>query len=383
LALLLLGIAGEILLRVGPGGGSEGSASVRQSRLSRTIYAPDPELGALLVPWLRDTVVTPDFTYTLQTDHAGFANPEPWPNHVDVAVLGDSLLIGTGVGLDGEFTTLLAHRLGGPTVLNFGLSGAGTEHDYRVHRRYVAPLRPDLVIAILWVVWDIDNSLKFDHWRIEKTDKDYTEYRMTYGATHPSGGQAEGGGLNRIWSFLKGQLSKSHLVRAGYAGVRSLLGADQTVEQVTFPNGEILYLSTREQKRLAKGLTRPGTPNLREIFFRPLERLRTEVEAYGGRFVTVLVPSKEELYAAEAYPTVLRTVQEVKSDLASRGLPVLDLYPAFRERGRVSPVFYRADMHLNELGNQIVADEIGKWIVDEKIFASPFTAVNGARRSAE
>src|SRR6185369_11708783 len=95
-ALLVLGLASEVLVRLVTG-------------LDKLIYAPDPELGATLAPSRRDRVQTLDFTYTLQTDHAGFPNPEPWPGQVDVAVLGDSLLDGPGVGMEGQFTTLLQH----------------------------------------------------------------------------------------------------------------------------------------------------------------------------------------------------------------------------------------------------------------------------------
>lgn len=386
--LLLLGIAGEILLRVYPRSaqaarGHGDSAIMQQIRmqsgLNKMVYAPDSELGALLAPSRRDALATLDFSYVLQTDHAGFPNPEPWPSRVDVAVLGNSLLVGAGVGIDGQFTTLLENRLGGRTVLNFGLPGGGTEHEHRVYRSYVEPLQPKLVIAMLWLTWDIDNTLQFEHWRTEKSDTNFTQYRMTYGDTHRSGTQAEPTGL---WQFAKRQIRKSHLIRAAYGGVQSLLETDRILERVTFPNGDTIFLSAREEIRLARGTDRLDTPNLREIFFRPLERLRTEVEEDGDRFVIVLVPSKEEIYGAEAFPAVLRTMQEVKSELESRQLPVLDLYPVFRELGRERPPFYRADMHLNEFGNRIVAEAIEQWIVDEKIFTGPSAAADPGGRGA-
>ncbi len=53
-----------------------------------------------------------------------------------------------------------------------------------------------------------------------------------------------------------------------------------------------------------------------------------------------------------------------------RRLPVLDLYPVFRQYGRERPPFYRADTHLNALGHRIVAEAIAKWIADEHIFTA-------------
>ena len=377
-ALLLLGIVGEVLLRVVPGfapaapDSSEIAEQIKaQAMLGKMVYAPHPELGALIAPSLEQAIETFDFTYTLRTDHAGFPNAEPWPDQVDVAVLGDSLIVGPGVGMEGQFTTLLQQRLNGRTVLNFGLPGAGTEHAYLTYRTYVEPLQPELVIAVVGVAWDIDNTLHFDRWRAELPDTDFTEYRFSFGETHQT-----------RWDLMKRSIARSRLLRAGYGSIKALLNGTPLLEQITFANGDTTFLSARAQQRLAQGLDRPGSPNLREAFFGPLDQLRTAVEAAGGRFVVALLPSKEELYGAEAYPAVLRPVEDVKAELEARQVPILDLYPAFRELGREKPPFYRIDIHLNELGNQIVADAIAGWIEAEKIFvtpsAAPGIAVSGA-----
>jgi SGNH hydrolase-like domain, acetyltransferase AlgX len=378
-ALLVLGIAGEVLLRLDPGAGGSQNLIRMQTEESLEYYTPDPELGALLEPSRRDVIETLDYTYTFQTDHAGFPNPEPWPSRVDVAVLGNSLLDGRGVGMGGQFTTLLEQRLGDRTVENFALPGAGSGHEYRIYRRYALPLEPKLVVVVLWPVWDIDNSLEFDHWlRENRPDPDYTHYRFEFSETHPSGPPVIPSMMARVAGFVRDQLAKSYLLRASYRRVRALFGRQNMRELVSFPNGDEIFLSTRDQKRLAEGIDRPGTPDIREIFFKPLEQLRTEVEAHGARFLVVLVPSKEEIYGAEAFPDILRLIGEVRSGLESRQLPVLDLYPVFRDLGQEQPPFYRADMHLNPFGNQIVADAIAKWIEDERIFTAPAPSASAA-----
>ena len=371
-ALLVLGVAGEVLLRLEPGVGGSQATIATQTDLDKLIYAPDPELGATLAPSRRDRVQTLDFTYTLQTDHAGFPNPEPWPSRVDVAVLGDSLLDGPGVGMEGQFTTLLQQRLGDRTVWNFALPGGGTGHDYLIYRRYAEPLQPKLVVAVLWVFWDIDNSLEFDGWlRENRPDPDYTQYRYRFNVTHRGGPPVAPSTLERIGRFVNEQLSRSYLLRSSYRGVKSLLGRQNVPELASFPNGDKIFLAARDQLRLTQGMDRPGMPDVREIFFHPLEQLRTAVESQGRRFVVVLLPSKEEIYGAEAFPAILRPIDEVRSGLEARQFPILDLYPVFRERGREQATFFRADMHLNQFGNQIVADAIAKWIQDERIFPAP------------
>jgi hypothetical protein len=371
-ALLGLGVAAEILLRVATGTGpaERGASAIMeqieaQSALAGMAYAPDAELGALPAPSLSATIETLDFVYTVETDHAGFPNPEPWPSRVDVVALGNSLLVGPGVGRDGQFTTLLQHRLGGRTVLNLGLPGAGTEHQYLAYRRYALALRPELVIGVVGVAWDIDNALHFERWRAERPETDFTQYRKTYGVAHPT-----------RWALVKAQLARSQLVFAGYQGVKSWFDGIPILEQMTFANGDVIFLSAREQRDLGRGLDRPGAPDLRQIFFGPLERLATEVKSRDGRFVVALLPSKEELYGAEAFPAVLRAGQEVRAELEARRLPVLDLYPAFRALGPDKSPFYRADIHLNAFGNEIVADAIAGWIAEQGVFTEPAGVVS-------
>ena len=373
-ALLVVGAAGEIMLRLAPDVGGTQSILGAQLGTEQWHYIPDPELGALVAPFGHDTVRTPAYTYLQETDHAGFTNPEPWPSRVDIAVLGNSLLEGPGVGQEGQFTTVLEHDLGDRSVLNLGLPGGGTAQELRVYQRFAKALHPKVVIAALWVIWDIDNSEEFAAWlRENRPDPDFTHYRYTFGSTHQSHDEASSSEDGRILNWLRGKLSESYLLRAVYGGLRSLLDRQTIPEQFTFPNGEDVLLSVKDQLRLTKGFDRPGTPDILETFFHPLEQLKSEVEADGGRFLIVLVPSKEEIYAAKKFPAVLTSIREVRAGLAAKGLPVLDLYPVFREHGREHSPFYRTDMHLNELGNKLLAESVAQWIDDQHLFPPPTT----------
>ena len=348
-----------------------------QTQLAEVTFAADAELGGRLAPSRRDRIETVDFSYTLVSDSTGFPNREPWPRQPDVALLGNSLILGVGVGMEGQLASLLEQRLEGRTVLNLAVPGGGTQHELLVYRRFVEPLRPRLVIATLWVVWDIDNSNQFEHWvREGKPNPDYKDYRYTFNETHASRGGAGGAGrgaepstLGRSVRFARRQLGRSALLRSARDAAAAVV-APGTAVLVRFPSGQDLLLSTRESERLTRGITRQGAPHIEETFFAPLEQLRAEVEASGSRFVIALVPSKEELYGAETTPEILRSIDEIRAGLQARDLAVLDLYPVFVERGTRSPPFYHADMHLNPLGNEIVADAMAEWIAAEGVFAA-------------
>ncbi len=335
-------------------------------------YVPDSQLGALLAPDQRDTIRSLDYAYVFRSDHAGFPNREPWPERADVVVLGNSLLDGPGLGLDGQFTTLLERRLGGRSVMNFGLPGGGTEHERLIYERYAAPLHPRLVVAMLWPTWDIENSRQFARWRAEgKPDPDYTHYRFSFGVRHDEAGRGEPSPVDHLKALFKRELRRSHLATAAYHTLKALRRRSVIHERATFANGDTLLLSVRDQQRLALGMERPDTPDLREIFFRPLEELRAEVEASGGTFLVVLMPSKEELYGSRSNPVILKPIQEVRAGLESRGIPTLDLYPILGRQWPEGPApFYHADMHPNALGNRIIADAIHDWIVARGVFES-------------
>lgn len=381
--LLMLGVAAEIFVRANSIAG--GSSRLRldlerllpvmqqiemQETAGQVTYAADADLGALIAPLRNDVIVTPQFKYTLRTDHAGFPNRDPWPGALDVAVLGDSLLMGPGVGLDGQFTTLLQDELGGRTLLNFAVPGAGTEHQLRIYRKYVAALHPHLVVATIWITWDIDNSLQFNRWHAENSSVDFTKYRLTFGDTHPGDAGDAPSRLAQLVSAVREFLRKSHLLHAIYLQFKSVRSTQGPIERVALPSGETLLLAARDQRRLAQGLQRPAAPDIKEIFFRPLLQLKQEVEAQGGRFVVLLVPSKEEIYAARAFPEVLRSWREVTAELAARRLPVLDLYPVFRREALNQSAFFRVDAHLNPTGNRLVAEALAQWITREKVFRS-------------
>lgn len=370
LALLVVAAAAEAFLRSVEEGPVEDPRTIR-ARLERQevirhgSYAPDPDLGALLAPRQEVPVDTLDYRYTLRTDHAGFPNLEPWPAQVDIAVLGNSLITGAGVGYEGQFTTLLKNAPGNPTVLNFGIPGGGTAHQLRAYRKFVAPLQPKVVIATIWITWEIDNSLKFHDWLYEDPrPPDFTEYRLSHGAPERKTAAADSAKAGSWREELRDLIRKSRLLYRLHEWSKSVRGVQEPVEQVVLDSGEIQNVSARDQKRLLLGWERPAMPDIRQVFFDPLKQLQTEVHAQGGRFLVVLFPCKEELYGAAVLPELLVPIEQTRAELAARGIPTLDLYPEVAMSARTRAVFYRNDMHLNGLGHEIAARAIAESVGD-------------------
>lgn len=355
---LVLALAGEGLFRGFPSLTPPQQRIKIQQRLGDYSFVPDPDLGSRQTPGRDETWRTLDFTYRIETDSLGFPNRLPWPDQVDAVVLGNSLVIGPGVGIDGQFTTLLERRFPGRRFLNLGLAGASPEHQDRIYRAHAAALEPHLVVALLWVASDVDNTVHFARWLAAARERDYFEFRTRFNA--PRGSLA-------LIGRARDLLSRSYLLGAVYYLLEALRRADGFAEEVRFGDGRTIYLSVRQQRSLAAGAERPDAPDLRQEFIEPLRRLHDEAEGRGGRFVVVLLPSKEEVHGAAQRPEVLRSVDDVRRWLSEAGLPVLDLYEPFASHG-AEPLFFPTDIHLNAAGNRQVAEEIGDWIEARGVF---------------
>ncbi len=362
LATLLLLVALELVLRIPPvwraveGAIPKGPSPVEvllkeQGGETDKGFVRDSELGNRPVPSRREIIHTHDFDYLFEVDSAGFPNRGPWASPADIAVLGNSLVVGQGVGIDSQFSTLLGSRLGTTRVVNFGLGGASPEHEYRIYRRYAAALHPRLVLAFVWVASDVTNAFNFSRWLASGRGQDFMEYRTTGQAKLRPGRGA------RLLGFIR---SRSRLLRAiSGAGVALARARRPYVERVPRGGGDTLYLSAKTEDALAQGLHRAGLPELRQVFFQPLLRLRDEVEAQGGEVLVVLIPSKEELYAAAAYPRVLRAVRETRAGLDSLGLAAVDLYPPMEAAARRgAALFFSRDIHFTVEGNRLVAEAL-------------------------
>jgi hypothetical protein len=92
-----------------------------------------------------------------------------------------------------------------------------------------------------------------------------------------------------------------------------------------------------------------------------LEKLRDLVAHHDAVLLVMLIPSKEELFGVNASARDLNIVSRTRQRLEERKFLVLDLYPAIQQGGaRQSPYFIR-DIHLNEYGNGIVAEQFVAW----------------------
>jgi hypothetical protein len=311
--------------------------------------AADDELGFSMPPNQHEVIRTHDYTFLAETDSNGYPNRDPWPTNPALVFLGDSLIIGVGVGLDGSFRGLLARMRPDQSVLNLGLAGAGPERQSRIYRRFSARWRPSLVVACLFLASDFENDFQFRSWLRDGRGQDYNAFRLMLART-----ARDKGLLQRV-------LDNSWLLDSLPQVVFHPFQHEGRVEnRYRFPDGtEILF--ERHALEFAATPAAPDDPRL-QPFLQSIIKLRDLAESGDAKFLVMLIPSKEELFGVPPSAAQENLAARTKQRLATMQLAVLDLYPALEQRGARQAPFYSQDIHLNALGNRIVAEELAGWL---------------------
>lgn len=153
----------EVLLRLfpgllPPGFGIEASRTQIVNENEFGFYEYDPVLGWRGRPNSEGTLVTTESETEVRVNSVGLRDQEyslAKPEGVTrIAVLGDSFVWGYGVEQDENFAAVLETQLneaGYPVeVLNFGLTGYGTDQDYLAYLEEARAYDPDIVILAFY-----------------------------------------------------------------------------------------------------------------------------------------------------------------------------------------------------------------------------------------
>jgi hypothetical protein len=287
-----------------------------------------------------------DYGGGLRGNALGYPGPDfqegKRPGVFRIAALGDSFAVGPAVPFAENYLTLLAEKMPGVEVYNFGVSGAGPREYQAVLERDGWRHRPDLVLLSVFVGNDVSESLPVPR---AMDPRQHSLYLLL----------TRGGRLAREeWRQPAGPSANSP-ERLPPRGL-----APQTFREV-------------EARRLAVCLKRPPG-SLGRKWRRALAHLDNIVAGCRRRGVplaVVLIPDEFQVNPAvltEALTEAGLTRQDLDLDLpqrrlagffAERGTPCLDLLPPFR--GHTDTYAVR-DTHWNVRGNRLAAERIAAWL---------------------
>jgi lysophospholipase L1-like esterase len=351
---------------------------VGQGPVSSPFWHHDPELGFFHRPGESGTYSQPDFTHSVAINAMGFrdrerAFPAPAPgasgregssaepataglstpagppdldaasgrgsaprsvahggpgqNTFRIAVVGDSFVWGHGVEDDQVFTRLMEETLPGVEVWNLGVSAYSTDQELLLLRRFGGRILPHVIVVM-----------------ISRNDFEgnVAEY---FGAYHKPrfverGDELALAGVPVPWPS---------------AGRRALTWLRCRSALV---NGFLTFLDVEA----GMGGVGPGGGRDAQIrtTLKLLDEFAREASSLGARLGVGLVPMAAHVDNAEIHPGDTLRYGAVRGWGGSRGVPVLDMRPAFR-RAHVESgarLYYSRDLHWTAAGHRLVAETL-------------------------
>ncbi len=311
-----------------------------QSGTDQTMTVPDARFGFLYRPNFTGQLSRGDLDFTFHTDEHGFRNSSPWPQQADVVVVGDSMAFGYGVDDQQAWPRLVAKTLPATEIVNLGLIGAGPQQYLRVLESFGLGLHPKLVLFMLFPGNDLNDAKNFQRWLDADTGLTYEEWQ------HKSALPGNLGPLGRL-------VERSYLV-AFLRGARKSLTASVTDSAIDFADGRRIQLVPTVYAP-SVGMAHPGDPTF-DLVMRTIERARDLTRQQGGRFVVLLMPTKEEVYLPRIGEPAPPLVANFEAALTERGIDSIDLTPDFQAHSRdARPLFYEIDGHPNADGYRLIA----------------------------
>jgi hypothetical protein len=110
-----------------------------------------------------------------------------------------------------------------------------------------------------------------------------------------------------------------------------------------------------------------------------LDAIRDEVKRWEGAYVMVIHPDQFQVenqlfddvldrFSLSAVDFDQRLLQELLLQQCEQGgSQCLDLLPAFKEAGSEGGLYLIRNTHYNKAGNQLAADEITRYLLDERM----------------
>ena len=323
------------------------------------------------------------FLYKFQTDEKGFPNDEyTWRDQYDIVIAGDSFTIRTA-----PKTWMESLRdLTGMSVLTLGAPSWGPLNETEAIKQYGLDKNPKWVVVMYFEGNDLFNTEQYLERRA--TGMSWKEYDFSH-------------------STLGDQLITPHLIEY-WLEEDSSASADPTPLHYRYPvtastEAGLIQMVLKDFHLLPMSADYDTLAKSDEFaaIKQSLVDMKQQVEAQGGHFLLVYVPSKEHVYWSRIWdPTDVNNILErsvtvklsegdhghfewepkylsydtfnanhnaqekLLTDFAqSNGIEFLNLTPTFWEQGiKRGELYHYADPHWNQAGNDLAAQTIAEYI---------------------
>ena len=296
------------------------------------------------------------YRVSFRRDAHGFRNDEPWPDDVDLVVMGDSFTNGGGV--QAPYWQGLSDA-----TLALGVPGTGTLEQQRLFEAYALPRKPETAVLAFFAGNDLNDTQFFADMQrdgitrhdIAHRDKNPLDYSVVFRL------------LDHISdATVHAPARACHYPRIAHTDPETL---------VAFANFFLPTLGADREALLQSEKLRLTRTSIGEM--------TAALRADDGEMILMYIPSKPELYwpylddlsksvivhnasretrlkDLDTIDDNLRVQRDVMREIADElGIAFLDLTPPLDEaiRAGQSPYFF-ADTHWNQLGHDIARNAL-------------------------
>ncbi|HSL70537.1 MAG TPA: hypothetical protein VK864_09860 [Longimicrobiales bacterium] len=265
-----------------------------------------------------------------QSDAHGFNNPPAaWSQPTDILILGDSYMHGMCVPNDESVAARLRARW--PGTLNLGQAGNGPLTMYAALREYGVARRPNVV---LWAFYEGNDLEDLERERRQSILMQYLDPTFTQ-------------------RLAERQPEIDSAVEALFASELTRTLQRETQARPLPPARDLADLW---QLRALLGLIH--VPRNYAAFADILKRAQSAVQSWNGHLYLVYLPVWTP--ALERRGAANRKRDQLLAAIQPLGIPVIDLYPLFQERGprKLMVGTRRYQGHYNAEGYRVVATAI-------------------------
>jgi lysophospholipase L1-like esterase len=354
----------ELILRLvpgllPPGFGVEAARTPIVNDNEFSFYEYHPVLGWKGAPGAEGTLITTESETEVRFNSAGLRDDEyslAKPEGVTrIAVLGDSFAWGYGVEQDENFAAVLETQLNeaghAVEVLNFGLTGYGTDQDYLAYLELARAYEPDIVILAFYEndVLEVANLQMYGYpkpfFLLEDGELLLANTPIAepqdWLATREFGPSALGGAgtlKNRVYS----NVASIHLVR--------------------FVLGKWKLATQTKDAYSQNADAWPKTQAL-------MTALNEEVTADGAQMVLLLIPTQWEILRVQPWAFELDDLIAFM-EAENPGVPVVDPRPALRrpDEGTPAEMYFEFNgSHWTADGHALIADLLYDTLLEEEM----------------
>jgi len=252
-----------------------------------------------------------------------------------VLVLGDSYVWGYGVDQDKVFTEPGVH-MSEKELINFGVSGYGTDQAFLLYKREGTSFDVDEVVLAFSPYNDVENNLSLRQYGHDKPYFTLNNDKLELYTGHLKENPVQTL-INKVWanSRVINVLFTAHRAYQNWQVLQKT--KDGTATPGTGPLGPSA-VSARDREGIA-------------LTLRIIEKLRDAVRASGATFSVTFVPYKPHILhkVSHNHPLVPLLAQE----LQDTGIPYYEPYFMFLEKVQSKGLFNPIDNHFSPEGHSL------------------------------